>query len=75
MKKITYKEAKEKYGIVISAMQRLDKIKFFLNDKGEVVDSLGDMRYIPHKNGFVSFLKNDKEVLRAMKKADKYYFR
>lgn len=45
-KQITQKEAKEKYGIVISKSQKLDNIKFFLLANGDVVDSLGDKRYI-----------------------------
>jgi hypothetical protein len=44
-KQITQKEAKEKYGIVISKSQKLDKTKFFLLANGDVVDSLGDIRY------------------------------
>ncbi|MES2408766.1 MAG: hypothetical protein V4509_00515 [Patescibacteria group bacterium] len=46
---ITFKEAKEKYGIVNSAMQRLDKVRFYLLDNGNVVDSMGDIRYIAKK--------------------------
>lgn len=44
-KQITQKEAKSKYGIVISKMQKLDKVKFYLLPNGNVVDSLGDIRY------------------------------
>lgn len=44
-KQITQKEAKEKYGIVISKSQKLDRTKFFLLANGNVVDSLGDIRF------------------------------
>lgn len=51
-KQITQKLAKEKYGIVISQMQKLDKIKFFLLDDGNVIDSNGDVRYINYGYSF-----------------------
>lgn len=44
-KQITQREAKEKYGIVISKMQHYNNYKFFLFDNGDVVDSDGDIRY------------------------------
>lgn len=44
-KQITQKEAKEKYGIVISKIQKLDRTKFYLLPNGNVVDSLGDIRF------------------------------
>lgn len=50
MKQITQKEAKEKYGIVISKMQKLDGVTFYLLDNGNVIDSLGDIRYIDIDN-------------------------
>ena len=46
--KISQKEAKTKYNIVISKMQKLNKIKFFLLDNGNIIDSLGDTRYIKY---------------------------
>lgn len=48
-KQITQKLAKEKYGILISKMQKLDKIKFYLLDNGNVIDSTDSIRYIAPK--------------------------
>jgi hypothetical protein len=47
-KQITQKLAKEKYGVVISKMQHYNHYKFFLLDDGRVMDSDGDIRYIPN---------------------------
>lgn len=44
MKKITKKEAKEKYGIIIQKHHAYD---YFLRDDGSVIDSDGDIRFIP----------------------------
>lgn len=44
-KQITQKQAREKYGIVISKIQHHDKVKFYLLDNGNVVDHIGDIRY------------------------------
>lgn len=44
-KRITQREAKEKYGIVVSKMQRYNKVKCYLLENGSVVDSDGDIRY------------------------------
>lgn len=49
-KQITHKEAKEKYGVVISKMQKLDKVKFYLTEDGDIIDSLGDTRCLGDKN-------------------------
>jgi len=48
-KQITQKEAKEKYGVVISKMQHYNNYKFYLLDNGDVVDSNGDIRYTSPK--------------------------
>ena len=47
MQQITQKEAKEKYGVVISKMQHYNYYKFYLCDDGRVVDSDGDTRFFP----------------------------
>lgn len=44
--KITNKIAEEEYGIVISKSQKLNQIEFYLLSNGNVVDSLGDIRFI-----------------------------
>lgn len=44
-KQITQKQAKEKYGIIVSKMQKLDRVKYYLLDNGNVIDSMGDIRY------------------------------
>ena len=44
-KKITQKEAKEKYGIQMSHLPEYNK--FFLLDDGRVEDIDGNIRYIP----------------------------
>ena len=44
-KQITIKEAQDKYGIVVSKMQRYNKVKYYLQDNGNVIDSDGDIRY------------------------------
>lgn len=46
-KQITQKEARNKYGVVISKMQHYNHYKFYLLDDGRVMDSDGDIRYIP----------------------------
>ena len=46
MKEITYKRAAEEFGCLISKMQRLDRIKFYLLENGNVIDSMGDLRFI-----------------------------
>ena len=45
-KQITQKEAKEKYGVVISKMQKLDNVKFYLLENGDVIDHIGDKRFL-----------------------------
>ncbi len=57
-KQITIYEAVTKYGIVVSKMQRLDKVKFYLMDNGNVMDSFDDMRYIAPKKS----LKAEKKL-------------
>lgn len=49
MKQITQKVAREKYGIVISKMQRYNGYKFYLLPNGDVIDSDGDIRFISNK--------------------------
>lgn len=45
-KKISKKEAREKYGIII---KRFHNYEYFLLENGDVVDSDGDVRYTPLK--------------------------
>ena len=61
-KKITQKEAKEKYGILMSHLPEYNK--FFLLDDGRVVDSVGDTRYQPaiHYGDYGS--KEDEELIK-----------
>lgn len=46
MKRISNKVASEKYGIVISKMQRYNGYRFYLLENGNVIDSDGDLRFI-----------------------------
>lgn len=62
-KQITQKEAKEKYGIVISNMQKLDKVKFYLQDNGNVIDSNGDTRFVQNKKIKIPFSEEDLQEL------------
>jgi hypothetical protein len=45
MKRISKKDASQKYGVITTGVN--SQYKYFLNDKGEVVDSDGDVRYTP----------------------------
>lgn len=45
MKEITKKEAREKYGIITSGVNSL--YSYYLLEGGSVVDSDGDIRFIP----------------------------
>lgn len=47
-KLITQKEAKAS-GVVISKAQKLDKIKFYRLNNGNIIDSNGDTRFINNK--------------------------
>ena len=76
-KQITQKEAKQKYGIVISKIQKLDKTKFFLCDNGNVIDSLGDIRFINNKKPMCYGdyqSKSDSWLMKRSDKLSKYFF-
>jgi hypothetical protein len=45
-KQISHKTAREKYGVIISKIQILDGVRFYLLDNGNIIDSIGDIRYI-----------------------------
>jgi len=45
MKRISKKVASGKYGVITTGVN--SQYKYFLNEKGEVVDSGGDVRYTP----------------------------
>lgn len=47
MKRISKKEASEKYGIVVSGANSMNT--YYLREDGCVVDDCGDIRYIPQR--------------------------
>jgi hypothetical protein len=56
MKRISKKVASSKYGVITTGIN--SQYKYFLNEKGEVVDSDGDVRYTPPVNEYKKILKN-----------------
>ncbi len=45
MKQISKQEAHDKYGVIITGINSL--YRYYLTDDGKVIDSDGDIRYIP----------------------------
>ena len=61
MKRISKKEASEKYGVITTGINSM--YRYYLNDAGEVVDSDGDVRYTPPKEKEITYkqlMKNTK---------------
>ena len=46
MKEITHTRAIEEFGCILSEMQKLNRIKFYLLENGNIIDSMGDLRFI-----------------------------
>ena len=69
MKKITQKEAKEKYGCITSGANSL--YTYFLRDDGSVVDNDGDVRFIPeNKRRFLGAVERIIEEVKEKRKGD-----
>lgn len=60
MKKISKKEASQKYGVITTGVNSM--YQYFLTPEGNVVDSDGDIRYMAHHHIY----RKDRNTTRGM---------